>query len=530
MMSHTQTSQGHQQVDPASQQESEASPAGVDFPTVGSADVAIFWDFENVRIPVWCPTSTAAEGIRNKVSKYGRIVEKRLYYDSRLMSEFTAPRSELDLSGFTLVDCPSRNRKETLDKKLIVDVLCFAWERASRGAKACVVLITSDGDYSYAIARLRDIGVFTVIIYRPDVVAKVLIDNANVVMSWEFDVLGGPPQAIEDEENEVSVQSIPHHMLSSKNQAVVGDNAVNDRNTSVSTSPAEAPFHDTEEGIKDIESHGCDAPVKDEEIIVVDNTEEESPRRGLQSSKDYEQVVSELSTSSEFQSGTTKVQVAVTEANPATKGKFAMFFSVILNQQHRTVKEGISVHSSWAIEGTCADEFYSKIGEKDRKAYQQIRSTAFQKGFIEWGRRNLNAPGKPVIKVKDRDHRAKDLSSETYLRLTYSGLAVLEPESAPEGKWTMVVPKPAHARAQDTSSESQSLTTSESDGRIFVGGLAWETTEDSLRSYFLKFGPLSHVIVMYGRGFGFVFFRDPRDANAAMNSVQNHIIDNKLVE
>ena len=94
-----------------------------------------------------------------------------------------APRSELDLSGFTLVDCPSRNRKETLDKKLIVDVLCFAWERASLGAKACVVLIASDGDYSRTIARLRDIGIFTFIIYRPDVVAKVLIDDANVVMS-----------------------------------------------------------------------------------------------------------------------------------------------------------------------------------------------------------------------------------------------------------------------------------------------------------------------------------------------------------
>ena len=156
----------------------EASPE-TDFPTVGTADIAVFWDFENVRIPNWCPATAASEGIRNKLSKYGRIVEKRLYYDSRQPAERSAPRSDLDLSGFTLVDCPSRGRKETLDKKLIVDVLCFAWERASMGAKACVVLITSDGDYSYALARLRDIGVFTIIIYRPDVVAKVLIDNAK---------------------------------------------------------------------------------------------------------------------------------------------------------------------------------------------------------------------------------------------------------------------------------------------------------------------------------------------------------------
>eukprot|EP00977_Amphora_coffeiformis_P013299 scaffold3426_cov145-Amphora_coffeaeformis.AAC.1 len=182
-----------------------------DFPTLGPADVAVFWDYENVRIPNWCPATMAAEGIRNKVTKYGRIVEKRLYYDSRQPTETMAPRSDLDLSGFTLVDCPSRNRKETLDKKLIVDVLCFAWERVSLGAKACVVLDTSDGDYSYALARLRDIGVFTVIIYKPDIVAKVLIDNANVVMSWEFDVLGGIPLSQEED----SVEAL--EMESNKN-------------------------------------------------------------------------------------------------------------------------------------------------------------------------------------------------------------------------------------------------------------------------------------------------------------------------
>jgi hypothetical protein len=159
---------------------------------VGAFDVAVFWDYENVQIPVWCSGVKASDAIRSNVIPFGRIVDRKLYYDSSKLSDRTNfARSELDSSGFTLVDCPSRNSKETLDKKLIVDVLFFAWERASRGAKACVVLITSDGDYSYTLARLRDIGVFTVIIFRPDVVAKILIDNADVVMSWEYDVLGG---------------------------------------------------------------------------------------------------------------------------------------------------------------------------------------------------------------------------------------------------------------------------------------------------------------------------------------------------
>ncbi len=199
---------------------SPIQPTSSVFPTVGAADIAVFWDFENVRIPKWCPASAASEGIRNKLAKYGRIVEKRLYYDARQPTERSVPRSDLDLSGFTLVDCPSRGKKEKLDKKLIVDVLCFAWERASMGAKACVVLITSDGDYSYVLARLRDIGVFTIIIYRPDIVAKVLIDNANVVYSWEYDVLGGPPTSQDDEDSCEDGEEDEDHAIASSNKPV----------------------------------------------------------------------------------------------------------------------------------------------------------------------------------------------------------------------------------------------------------------------------------------------------------------------
>eukprot|EP00934_Nitzschia_sp_Nitz4_P008251 Nitzschia sp. Nitz4//scaffold52_size167869//108702//109256//NITZ4_002287-RA/size167869-processed-gene-0.103-mRNA-1//1//CDS//3329554068//8241//frame0 len=135
------------------------------FGPVDKADVAIFWDFENVHIPRWCSASRATEGIRNSVAKIGKIVEKRLYFDfTRSVSSLH--RMELDLAGFTLVDCPSRNCKETLEKNLIVDVLCFVLELASRGGKACcVVIVTSDGDYSYVLARLRDFGVYTVVMY-----------------------------------------------------------------------------------------------------------------------------------------------------------------------------------------------------------------------------------------------------------------------------------------------------------------------------------------------------------------------------
>jgi hypothetical protein len=422
-------------------------------PKLGPADVAIFWDYENVRIPAWCPPSTATEGIRNKVAKYGRIVEKRLYYDSRQPTEAAAPRAELDLSGFTLVDCPSRNRKETLDKKLIVDVLCFAWERVSMGAKACVVLITSDGENSYVVARLRDIGVFTVVFYRPDNVAKVLIDNSNIVMSWEFDVLGGPPSHVEDEASTIV----------------------------------------TIESSKSVKNPDSDEAMK-------------SPQ-----------------------------EVSVKQPNQQQREKFAIFCNVVLNAQYRNVQKGISVYSSWAAEAIVASSFYDKIGDKDRILYQDNRTLASQKGFVEWGRRNLAIPGKPVIKVRNRDDRTEELSPESYLRLTYCGLALLKPNISPhEDDWKIVLPKKGQFETvTDHGSVSSQCSPSKgpkSTKNLFVGGLAWQTTENSLHSYFRQFGPLERVTVMHGRGFGFVLFKEPNDAKGVLKHTEPHMVDKRIIE
>lgn len=51
--------------------------------------------------------------------------------------------------------------------------------------------------------------------------------------------------------------------------------------------------------------------------------------------------------------------------------------------------------------------------------------------------------------------------------------------------------------------------------KLFIGGVAWETTEDTLRAYFSKYGTLTDAALMKDkftgqpRGFGFVTFADP---------------------
>jgi hypothetical protein len=155
-------------------------------------DVGVFWDFENVRIPGGMRATFAANCIREVALTFGKnIAERRLYYDSHKESESFTDRRSLDASGFTLVDCPARHAKETLDKKLIVDLVLFALRNQQLATRStCVVLITSDGDYSYTLSKVRDLGVRTVVIHGPaTTTAGILFNVCDCTRNWLTDVL-----------------------------------------------------------------------------------------------------------------------------------------------------------------------------------------------------------------------------------------------------------------------------------------------------------------------------------------------------
>ncbi|XP_062861458.1 heterogeneous nuclear ribonucleoprotein A3 [Trichomycterus rosablanca] len=71
--------------------------------------------------------------------------------------------------------------------------------------------------------------------------------------------------------------------------------------------------------------------------------------------------------------------------------------------------------------------------------------------------------------------------------------------------------------------------------KLFIGGLSFETTEDSLRAYFEKWGMLTDCVVMRdpgnkrSRGFGFVTYSCVTEVDAAM-AARPHKVDGRLVE
>ncbi|KAI0134156.1 hypothetical protein BJ170DRAFT_187309 [Xylariales sp. AK1849] len=72
------------------------------------------------------------------------------------------------------------------------------------------------------------------------------------------------------------------------------------------------------------------------------------------------------------------------------------------------------------------------------------------------------------------------------------------------------------------------------EGKMFIGGLNWETTDQSLRDYFSQFGEVTECTVMRdgatgrSRGFGFLTFKDAKTVNIVM--VKEHFLDGKIID
>ncbi|XP_070542122.1 DAZ-associated protein 1-like isoform X7 [Ptychodera flava] len=72
-------------------------------------------------------------------------------------------------------------------------------------------------------------------------------------------------------------------------------------------------------------------------------------------------------------------------------------------------------------------------------------------------------------------------------------------------------------------------------GKVFVGGLSWESSQDSLRQHFAKFGEVVDCVIMTdpvtqrSRGFGFVKFKDPTCVETVLSSGP-HILDGRTID
>ncbi|XP_070203767.1 RNA-binding protein Musashi homolog Rbp6-like [Littorina saxatilis] len=72
-------------------------------------------------------------------------------------------------------------------------------------------------------------------------------------------------------------------------------------------------------------------------------------------------------------------------------------------------------------------------------------------------------------------------------------------------------------------------------GKMFIGGLSWQTSPETLRSYFEKYGEIKETMVMKdpatkrSRGFGFVTYKESSSVDKVLANGP-HCIDAKTVD
>ena len=70
-------------------------------------------------------------------------------------------------------------------------------------------------------------------------------------------------------------------------------------------------------------------------------------------------------------------------------------------------------------------------------------------------------------------------------------------------------------------------------GKLFIGGISWETSEEKLGEYFTQYGDVLQTVVMKDkttgrpRGFGFVVFAEPSVLDRVLQDT--HTIDGRTV-
>jgi hypothetical protein len=181
-----------------------------------TAPMAVFWDLENMPIPFAKSGRDVTSRLKSILAPHGDLVQFRGYASIGLGLIPQQKRSDLQLSGCHLVDCPHNGRKEVADKMIIVDAMQFAFLHP-KGATLC--FITGDVDYAYLLAVLQRPQWRTIVISK-GTMQSMLHVNCDMKMRWETDILqlrynqdsavpldnqAGPNDPVGDEEGQEGV-------------------------------------------------------------------------------------------------------------------------------------------------------------------------------------------------------------------------------------------------------------------------------------------------------------------------------------
>ncbi|TFK26434.1 hypothetical protein FA15DRAFT_294808 [Coprinopsis marcescibilis] len=142
------------------------------------------------------PTSTSGydlvQSIKTVAKQFGSVKLFKAYLEvpananSSTSSRSSKLRSELQVSGVSLTDCPHNNRKDAADKMMLVDMLAHAIDHSP--PTTTFMIISGDRDFAYALSILT-LRLYQVVLVTLPNAHISLTKQATVCFDWFSDVI-----------------------------------------------------------------------------------------------------------------------------------------------------------------------------------------------------------------------------------------------------------------------------------------------------------------------------------------------------
>ncbi|XP_018486938.1 uncharacterized protein LOC108857448 isoform X2 [Raphanus sativus] len=185
-----------------------------------TAKTSVWWDIENCTVPKGWEAHTISQKLNSALVNlnYRGPLSIYAYGNTDLIPK--AVQQALSSSGISLNHVPS-GKKDASDKKILVDMLLWVLENP---APANLMLISGDGDFSYALNRLR-MRRYNILLAHPLQTSPFLVASARTSWMWKSLIASGCPSArscccccssgSETSSQDVSV-SVSEHVLSTQ--------------------------------------------------------------------------------------------------------------------------------------------------------------------------------------------------------------------------------------------------------------------------------------------------------------------------
>lgn len=117
-----------------------------------SSPVNVFWDMENMEIPLGCDALKFCDNLIREFEKRGQVQKITIFTDLKKISDF---EKEILLgSGFELIG--SASRREMCERMIVEDILFCLLDLKHTLMTPCIILITASGAFSHFLTKLAN--------------------------------------------------------------------------------------------------------------------------------------------------------------------------------------------------------------------------------------------------------------------------------------------------------------------------------------------------------------------------------------